>query len=118
MTVKIPAPITAPMPSAVNDHGPSVFLSRCSGSSEFAISLSMDFLAKNWLGRARLREVGLKTGTHDFNASCRRGQDQNPTRITWRLHGYARIEIYFFLFDALEKCSFVSLPLSLLGKFA
>jgi len=50
-TVKIPEPITAPMPSAVSDHGPSVFLSRCSASSESEISLSMDLHAKTWLGR-------------------------------------------------------------------
>jgi hypothetical protein len=40
----------APMPSAVSDHGPSVFFSRWAASSESEISLSMDFLAKNWLG--------------------------------------------------------------------
>ena len=44
-TVKIPEPITAPMPSAVSDHGPSVFLSRCSGSSDSEISLSIDLHA-------------------------------------------------------------------------
>jgi hypothetical protein len=55
MTVKIPEPMTAPIPSAVRDHGPSVFLSRCSGSSEFAMSLSIDFLAKSWLDRISLR---------------------------------------------------------------
>jgi len=47
-TVKIPEPITAPMPSAVSDHGPSVFFSRCSGSSDSEISLSMDLHAKSW----------------------------------------------------------------------
>src|SRR5437588_9448600 len=47
MTVKIPEPMTAPMPSAVSDQGPSVFFSRCSGFSDSAISLSIDFLAKN-----------------------------------------------------------------------
>jgi len=52
MTVKIPEPMTAPMPSAVNDHGPSVFLSACSGSHESLISLSMDLRASSWLGRA------------------------------------------------------------------
>src|SRR6185312_1841505 len=56
MTVKIPEPMTAPMPSAVSDHGPSVFFSRCSGSSEFAMSLSIDFLAKSWLDRGKLRQ--------------------------------------------------------------
>src|SRR5437868_1911916 len=47
--VKIPEPTTAPMPSAVSDQGPRVFLSRCSGSSESEMSLSMDFLANSWL---------------------------------------------------------------------
>jgi hypothetical protein len=41
----------APIPSAVSDHGPKDFFSRCSGSSASAISLSMDFLAKSWLAR-------------------------------------------------------------------
>ena len=54
MTVKMPEPITAPMPSAVSDHGPSVFLSACSGSSESRISLSMDLRASSWLGSAVL----------------------------------------------------------------
>ena len=45
-TVKIPEPITAPIPNAVSDHGPSVFFSRRSGSSDSEISLSMDLQAK------------------------------------------------------------------------
>jgi hypothetical protein len=47
MTVKMPEPMTAPMPSAVNDHGPRVFLSRCSGSSESLMSLSIDLRASS-----------------------------------------------------------------------
>src|ERR1700761_7439497 len=47
----MPDPRIAPIPSAVNDHGPRVFFSRCSGSSESEISLSIDFLAKSWLAR-------------------------------------------------------------------
>jgi hypothetical protein len=47
MTVKIPEPITAPMPSAVSDQGPSVFLRQCSGSSESLISLSIDLVANS-----------------------------------------------------------------------
>ena len=46
-TVKMPEPITAPMPSAVRERGPSVLVSRRSASSESEISLSMDFLAKS-----------------------------------------------------------------------
>jgi hypothetical protein len=54
MTVKMPEPITAPIPSAVSDHGPSVFFSLWSGSSDSRISLSIDLRAKNWLGSAGL----------------------------------------------------------------
>jgi len=54
MTVKMPEPMTAPMPSAVSDQGPSVFLSAFSGSSDSRISLSMDLQASSWLGRAIL----------------------------------------------------------------
>jgi len=61
-TVKMPEPITAPMPSAVSDHGPSVFFSRCSGSSESEISLSMDLHAKTWLARGTLPIVDLVQG--------------------------------------------------------
>jgi hypothetical protein len=57
MTVNMPEPMTAPMPSAVSDHGPSVFFSRCSGSSESEISLSMDLHAKSWFARWMLRGV-------------------------------------------------------------
>src|SRR5215471_17479137 len=48
---KIPEPMMAPIPNAVSDHGPSDFFSRFSGCSESEISLSMDFLAKNWLAK-------------------------------------------------------------------
>src|SRR5579875_134478 len=51
MTVKMPEPMTAPMPSAVRDHGPSVFFRLCSGASESLMSLSMDFRAKTWCDR-------------------------------------------------------------------
>ncbi len=57
-TVKMPEPMTAPMPSAVSDHGPSVFLSRCSGSSDSEISLSMDLQQNSWFGRSVLRNAG------------------------------------------------------------
>src|SRR5438876_1847117 len=52
ITVKMPEPMTAPMPSAVSDNGPSVFFSRCSGSCESEMSLSMDLVAKSWEGRS------------------------------------------------------------------
>jgi hypothetical protein len=54
MTVKIHEPITAPMPNAVSDHGPSVFFSACSGSSESLMSLSIDLRASSWLVSADL----------------------------------------------------------------
>ena len=54
MTVKMPEPMTAPMPSAVRETGPRVFLSACSGRSDSEISLSMDLVAKIWRGSAVL----------------------------------------------------------------
>jgi hypothetical protein len=57
MTVKMPEPMTAPMPSAVSDQGPRVFFSACPGSVESLMSLSIDLRAKNWLGRAGLLAV-------------------------------------------------------------
>jgi hypothetical protein len=57
MTVKMPEPMTAPMPRAVSDNGPSVFLSARSGSSESRMSLSMDLQASSWLGSAILLEL-------------------------------------------------------------
>jgi hypothetical protein len=46
MTVKMPEPMTAPMPSEVREIGPRVFRSLCSGSSDSAMSLSMDLQEK------------------------------------------------------------------------
>ena len=69
-TVKMPEPMTAPMPSAVSDQGPRVFFSRCSGSCESEISLSMDLHAKSWFASVTLQEVrdldvsGLKQNLH------------------------------------------------------
>jgi len=54
MTVKMPEPMTAPMPSAVRDHGPRVFRSAFSGSSESRISLSIDLREPSCLSRAVL----------------------------------------------------------------
>ena len=59
MTVNIPEPITAPMPSAVSDHGPRVFFRACSGSAESLISLSIDLRASSWLGSALLLVAGV-----------------------------------------------------------
>jgi hypothetical protein len=50
MTVKMPDPMTAPMPSAVSDQGPRLFFSARPGSSDTPMSLSIDLRAKNWLG--------------------------------------------------------------------
>jgi hypothetical protein len=41
-TVKMPEPMTAPMPSEVSETGPSVFFRRVSGFSDSVMSLSMD----------------------------------------------------------------------------
>jgi hypothetical protein len=47
MTVKMPEPMTAPMPSAVSDHGPRVLRSARAGSSDSRISLSIDLRASS-----------------------------------------------------------------------
>ena len=57
ITVKMPDPMTAPMPNAVSDSGPRVFFRRVSGFSESRTSLSMDFVAKICFGRAWLLRV-------------------------------------------------------------
>lgn len=54
MTVKIPEPMTAPMPRAVSETGPRDLRSARSGRWESAISLSMDLVAKICLGRGEL----------------------------------------------------------------
>lgn len=51
------------MPSATSEMGPRVFRSRRSGSSDSAISLSIDFLAKSW-DRDALLKMGLKEGVY------------------------------------------------------
>jgi hypothetical protein len=53
ITVKIPEPMTAPMPRAVRETGPRDFLRACSGRSESEMSLSMDFVANIWRARAQ-----------------------------------------------------------------
>ena len=54
ITVKMPEPMTAPMPSAVSETGPSDLRRARSGRSESAISLSMDLVAKICLGSVEL----------------------------------------------------------------
>lgn len=71
----MPDPMMAPIPSAVSDHGPSDFFSRCAGSSESEISLSMDFLANSWLARSASLEIPTSTATqksghHDAPNAC------------------------------------------------
>src|SRR5580700_3588186 len=58
MTVKIPEPMTAPIPRAVREMGPRVFLSLRSGSSESVISLSIDLQQKSWLSEVRMTSAG------------------------------------------------------------
>src|SRR5579871_785422 len=53
----MPEPIIAPIPSAVNDHGPSVFCRRCPGDSASAISLSMDLQQSSWLSEVRMTSL-------------------------------------------------------------
>src|SRR5579864_2052897 len=62
ITVKIPEPITAPIPRAVRETGPSVFFSRRSGCSESVISLSMDLQQKSWLSEVRTVGSGAGVG--------------------------------------------------------
>ena len=57
MTVKMPEPITAPMPSAVSDKGPSDFFRLWAGSSDSRISLSMDLVAKICFDRVLLLKL-------------------------------------------------------------
>src|ERR1700751_677757 len=47
ITVKMPDPMTAPMPSAVSDTGPRDFFSAFSAHSESLMSLSIDVRAKS-----------------------------------------------------------------------
>src|SRR5258708_25268593 len=54
MTVKIPDPITAPIPSAVSETGPSVFFRRRSGACESEIRLSMELQKKSWFSDVRI----------------------------------------------------------------
>jgi hypothetical protein len=79
MTVKMPEPMTAPMPSAVSDHGPRLFFSACSGSSESLMSLSIDLRAKNWLGSAGLlAEVSEQWSVIRVRSSALAGADHWP----------------------------------------
>src|SRR6266571_5420040 len=79
-TVKIPDPITAPIPSAVKDTGPRVFFNLRSGSSESEISLSMDLQQKSWLpelscspalGAGRLTVGGCANGAYLLGSRAR-----------------------------------------------
>src|SRR5579864_8823152 len=58
----MPDPITAPIPSAVSDHGPRVFCKRCPGVSDSEISLSMDLQQKSWLSEVRTTSAGSVVG--------------------------------------------------------
>ena len=65
ITVKIPDPMTAPMPSAVKETGPSVFFNACSGRSDSEISLSIDLVRNICL------VSGLAPQTESFWSSLR-----------------------------------------------
>src|SRR5438477_45583 len=62
VSTKMPEPITAPIPSAVSDHGPSVFCRRWPGASDSEISLSMDLQQKSWLSEVRTTSAGSVVG--------------------------------------------------------
>src|SRR2546426_6113200 len=51
VSTKTPVPMMAPTPSAVNDHGPSDFRSRCSGPSASLRSFSILFVRRSWLAK-------------------------------------------------------------------
>src|SRR5690242_10182650 len=54
----MPDPITAPIPRAVSDQGPSVFCNRCPGASDSEISLSIDLQQKICLSEVRTTSFG------------------------------------------------------------
>ena len=60
MTVKMPEPMTAPIPRAVRETGPRDFLRECSGRSESEMSLSMDLVAKICRARAKSSSTGMR----------------------------------------------------------
>src|ERR1700733_897596 len=72
-TGKIPDPMTAPMPSAVSDQGPSVFFRQCSGSSESLISLSIDLVANNCF-----RRVSVAGGRISYTVVAQVAEPQIP----------------------------------------
>src|SRR5471030_631629 len=59
VSVNMPEPMTAPIPSAVRLHGPRLRRSFFSGSSEAAISASMLFVRKMLTAALGLRRLGL-----------------------------------------------------------
>ncbi len=58
VSTKMPEPMMAPIPSAVSDQGPSDLLSRCAGSSDSEISLSIDLQQKICLSEVRMTSAG------------------------------------------------------------
>src|ERR1700722_2499770 len=109
ITVKMPEPMTAPMPSAVSDHGPRVFLSACEGSAESLISLSMDLRAKNWLGRAGLLADAAfsyqLSAFSCFGEGCRLGRMELKAESRWLLFLPLRLAADHLLDSLLERAS-------------
>ena len=70
MTVKMPEPMTAPMPRAVSETGPSDLRRARSGRSDSAISLSMDLVAKICLGSVELLQYEVRPCNEDVNANA------------------------------------------------
>ena len=101
----MPEPMTAPMPSPVSDQGPRVFFSRCSGSSDSEISLSMDLHAKSWFAR-----VTLRGGIGFLDSNRNSGTRASQRRFHHRDTETQRIENHFHFLGV----SAVELPASLL----
>src|SRR5438876_4109463 len=118
ITVKIPEPITAPMPSAVRETGPSVFFNRRSGCSESVISFSMDLQQSSWLLPAfgsRLTVVwDCDNGPHSRNnarvphpgrafatrvGTAKAGEGARPTQVYYRFACPRAIFLTFCFFD-------------------
>ena len=83
MTVKMPEPMTAPMPSAVSDQGPRVFLRELTGSSDSRISLSIDLQATSWrISGALLSPPGGDADGSEFTGTVREeGGDSRSIRL-------------------------------------
>src|SRR5271169_6804398 len=81
VTVKIPEPITAPIPSAIKLQTPSVFFRARSGSSEEAISASILLQRKSWLMPPLLVSGLLVSGSRFQTAGNQKPGTRNQKRF-------------------------------------